>query len=69
MGIKEEFGIPESHTLKTVKSSAKGHLAQNEEWEYEEYDPDGNLVGRYREWSYTDVKTLKTDSGWEKLPL
>lgn len=69
MSLEKEFGIPEGHTLKQVKSSAKGSMAQDEEWEYEEYDTEGNLVGRYREWSYTNLKTLKTDSGWQKLPL
>ncbi|WP_345858299.1 hypothetical protein [Shewanella algae] len=66
MSLKDMFGVPEENALEQVKYKAKGTMAQNEYWTYEERDPKGNLVSTIEHWDCTSLNNLKTDSGYRK---
>jgi len=69
MSRNEKFNIPENHTVNQVKFKAKGTMAQNEYWTYEELDENGQKVSTIEYWECTSLNSLKTSSGYRKYNL
>jgi hypothetical protein len=65
--VAKEIGIPESNTLVLTDKRHKASGGQdNEDFYFDEVDPNGTVVNKYHYWAYFDFRR-GCQSGYTKL--